>query len=160
MAWRCPGDKPVSEPVMVSLLTLISVTRTQWVNNLRKMPLHILQLLTQHRWQHSVRHNSLISIRSGRTLLYILSFKKSRDVYLPNIYSRFTFTLRKRHHQAMFVQILNPNTKAHNKSFSPCDCQWRFVSLTFVQVMLCDLFGTKQSSKRTICCQLNPRELR
>ena len=31
MAWRRPGDKPLSEPMMVSLLTHISVTRTQWV---------------------------------------------------------------------------------------------------------------------------------
>ena len=32
MAWRRPGDKPLSEPMMVSLLTHISVTRPQWVN--------------------------------------------------------------------------------------------------------------------------------
>ena len=31
-AWRRPGDKPLSEPVMVSLLTHIFVTRPQWVN--------------------------------------------------------------------------------------------------------------------------------
>ena len=31
MAWRHPGDKPLSEPVMVSLLTHICVTRPQWV---------------------------------------------------------------------------------------------------------------------------------
>ena len=32
MAWRRPGDKPSSEPMMVSLLTHICVTRPQWVN--------------------------------------------------------------------------------------------------------------------------------
>ena len=32
MAWRRPGDKPLSEPMMVSLLTHIRVTRPQWVN--------------------------------------------------------------------------------------------------------------------------------
>ena len=31
MAWRRPGDKPLSEPLMVSLLTHIGVTRPQWV---------------------------------------------------------------------------------------------------------------------------------
>ena len=31
MAWRRPGDKLLSEPVMVSLLTHICVTRPQWV---------------------------------------------------------------------------------------------------------------------------------
>ena len=32
MAWRCPGDKPLYEPMMVCLLTHICVTRPQWVN--------------------------------------------------------------------------------------------------------------------------------
>ena len=31
MAWRRSGDKPLSEPMMVSLLTRICVTRPQWV---------------------------------------------------------------------------------------------------------------------------------
>ena len=35
MAWRRPGDKPLSEPTMVSLLTHICVTWPQWVNPLR-----------------------------------------------------------------------------------------------------------------------------
>ena len=32
MAWRRPGDKPLSEPMMMSLLTHICVTQPQWVN--------------------------------------------------------------------------------------------------------------------------------
>ena len=32
MAWRRPGDKPLSEPMMVSSTTHICVTRPQWVN--------------------------------------------------------------------------------------------------------------------------------
>ena len=31
MAWRRPGDKPLSDPIMVNLLTHICVTRPQWV---------------------------------------------------------------------------------------------------------------------------------
>ena len=31
MAWRQPGDKPLSEPMMLSLLTHICITRPQWV---------------------------------------------------------------------------------------------------------------------------------
>ena len=31
MAWRWSGDKPLSEPMMVRLLTHICVTRPQWV---------------------------------------------------------------------------------------------------------------------------------
>ena len=34
MAWRRPGDKPLSEPMMVRLPMHICVTRPQWVNNL------------------------------------------------------------------------------------------------------------------------------
>ena len=32
LAWRRSGDKPLSEPMMVSLLMYICVTRPQWVN--------------------------------------------------------------------------------------------------------------------------------
>ena len=32
MAWRRPGDKPVSEPMVVSLPTHICVSRPQWIN--------------------------------------------------------------------------------------------------------------------------------
>ena len=34
IAWCRPGDKPLSEPMMVSLLTHICITRPQWVNSL------------------------------------------------------------------------------------------------------------------------------
>ena len=33
MTWHRPGDKPLSEPMMVNLLTHICVTRPQWVNS-------------------------------------------------------------------------------------------------------------------------------
>ena len=33
MAWRRPGDKPLSEPMMVCLLTHIWLTRPQWVKH-------------------------------------------------------------------------------------------------------------------------------
>ena len=32
MAWWWPGDKPLSEPMMLSLLTDICITQPQWVN--------------------------------------------------------------------------------------------------------------------------------
>ena len=32
MAWRRPGNKPLSKPMMVNLLTHLCVTRPQWVN--------------------------------------------------------------------------------------------------------------------------------
>ena len=36
MAWRRPGDKPLSEPMMVCLLTHIWVTQSQWVKTLSR----------------------------------------------------------------------------------------------------------------------------
>ena len=33
MAWRRPGDKSLSEPMMVNMLTHICVTRPQWVKS-------------------------------------------------------------------------------------------------------------------------------
>ena len=35
MAWRRPGNKPISEPMIVRLPTHICVTRPRWVNTLR-----------------------------------------------------------------------------------------------------------------------------
>ena len=35
MAWRRPGDKPSSEPMLISLLTHTCVTRPQWISKLR-----------------------------------------------------------------------------------------------------------------------------
>ena len=32
MAWRRPGDKPLSEPMMIKVMTHVCVTRPQWVN--------------------------------------------------------------------------------------------------------------------------------
>ena len=34
MAWHRPGDKPLSEPMVVSLLTHTCVTQSEWVNSL------------------------------------------------------------------------------------------------------------------------------
>ena len=45
MAWRRPGDKPLSEPMVVSLLTHICVTRPQWVNSAGTFVLNMGQLI-------------------------------------------------------------------------------------------------------------------
>ena len=31
MGWRRPGDKPLSEPIVVRLMTHVCITRSQWV---------------------------------------------------------------------------------------------------------------------------------
>ena len=42
LAWRRPGTKPLSEPMMVNLLTHICVTRPQWINH-HKMQMKLYQ---------------------------------------------------------------------------------------------------------------------
>ena len=46
MAWRRPGDKPLSESMMVSLPTHICVTRPQWVNKVWQLSVDIDTLST------------------------------------------------------------------------------------------------------------------
>ena len=41
MAWRRPGDKSLSEPMMISLPTHICVTRPQWVKELKAYLCHV-----------------------------------------------------------------------------------------------------------------------
>ena len=54
MAWRRPGDKPLSEPItVVSLPTQICVTRPQWVNhNVWQLLVHVsFTISIHHRWK-------------------------------------------------------------------------------------------------------------
>ena len=57
MAWRRSGDKQLSEPMMVSLLTHICVTQPQWVN--------IINISTN--WQ---QHTSLVFLLCMQRLTY------------------------------------------------------------------------------------------
>ena len=59
MAWRRPGDKPLSEPMMVRLPTHICVTRPRWVN--AQVFTNILRLLHYH-WRNSKYAVALVEI--------------------------------------------------------------------------------------------------
>ena len=48
MAWRLPGDKPLSELMMVSLLTHICGTRPQWVNAIWHHPILSINPICLH----------------------------------------------------------------------------------------------------------------
>ena len=65
MAWRQLGDKPLSEPMMVLLLTHICVTRPQWVKCLNAYKPH---LRTTQRWPQMV--NSVQISGGGNQLTY------------------------------------------------------------------------------------------
>ena len=77
MAWRRSGDKPLSEPMMVSLLTHICVTRPQWMNVIGPS----IFIITK-----SVRNNltSYLWIHNHLSLWF----------YLPFIYIRLCYACR------------------------------------------------------------------
>ena len=58
MAWHWPGDKPLSEPMMVCLPVHICITRLQWVNFKQKyfwgcvlcITNFVLEILQCHQW--------------------------------------------------------------------------------------------------------------
>ena len=52
MAWRHPSDKPLSEPMMVSLLMHTCITRPQWVNQ---------QMESWHCWQYLPRMQGILT---------------------------------------------------------------------------------------------------
>ena len=55
MAWHWPGNKPISEPMMVSLLTHICVTQPQWVIGIDTNIEVIVVSLTTWEAHHSPR---------------------------------------------------------------------------------------------------------
>ena len=57
MAWHRPGDKPLSEPMMVSLLMHICFTRSQWVNNYACSAFHMVPWL--HFKMSSANHHGI-----------------------------------------------------------------------------------------------------
>ena len=48
MTWRRPGDKPLSKPLLVTLLMQICITRSQWVNQCRVHNRHIKQVSSKY----------------------------------------------------------------------------------------------------------------
>ena len=61
MAWRRPGDEPLSEPMIVVLSTQICITRPQWVHGISvKLPLKLghTQMTTCHtsKWIYWLTH--------------------------------------------------------------------------------------------------------
>ena len=70
MAWRRPGDKPLSEPMVVSLLMHICITRPQWVTGAHPLfqEPHLGELVWAHLgsqrwWPAVVIHGSQAGVK-------------------------------------------------------------------------------------------------
>ena len=74
MAWRRPGDKPLSEAMLVSLLTHICVTGPQWVNE-HFQDCSALLLIEKKSW-YTYGNQCLACIPSLSLLLLFTGAKK------------------------------------------------------------------------------------
>ena len=72
MAWRRSGGKPLSEPMMVSLLTHICVTRPQWINQ------------TTHLWKNIINRNPGHLVCLDDQILKLISVIHSFDRWSPS----------------------------------------------------------------------------
>ena len=68
MAWRRPGDKPLCEPMLVSLLTHICVSRPQWVNCVNCI---CIEPLLDLRYQKIVKYCNRVFIHVVSEWLYV-----------------------------------------------------------------------------------------
>ena len=74
MAWRRPGDKPLSEPMLVSLPMHLCVTRPQWVNG--STAASVIHLKCQNgtdRFQSQKHHDTIVQI-------YFVYMKKAKYI--------------------------------------------------------------------------------
>ena len=82
MAWRRPGDKPLSEPMIVSLSTHICVTRPQWVKWSRPGARFTNDFLPaiQIRWKLGLAVIPLLAIRSQQIFAHATTAQLSCQV--------------------------------------------------------------------------------
>ena len=96
MAWRRPGDKPLSETMLVSLLTHICVTRPQWVNLENHIFRNIFSFKACHLYldtgsniylgELSVGHRTSISSLSFSIMCAVITFQHVEKVFPDRCY--------------------------------------------------------------------------
>ena len=80
MAWRRSGDKPLSEPMMVCLLTHICVTRSHWVDMLLwcmcQLNSNVVDNLYRHTCPIDYLHIHLLSIKLSGSIIYLTIYRQ------------------------------------------------------------------------------------
>ena len=117
MAWGRPGDKPLSEPMMVSLPTHICVTRHQWVKDVCKM----LAILFRPQYFNSLRPCDIyIYIYASVQHTNITSDDGLAPVWCQAIIWTNAAILSIRHQGTHFSEILSIVKSFHSKK-----CTWK-----------------------------------
>ena len=103
MAWRHPGDKPLSEPMMVCLLTHICVAQPQRVNKTYKIQLsycfHVYTMPERHTWR--TLNMSLVLTHWGRDKMAAIL-----QTTFSNIFSWMKmYEFRLRFHWSLFLSF-------------------------------------------------------
>ena len=70
MAWYCPGDKPLSEPMMASLLMHICITQPQWVKHHNSLVQVMVYGLFRTSDYYQLDHKERNSLKSQNAKLF------------------------------------------------------------------------------------------
>ena len=84
MAWRRSGDKPLSEPMMVSLPTHICVTRPQWVKKAspfcrRHIWMYFLDRKLFHLSQSSLKFARMVPVDNRSAVVRVMTCYRTHD---------------------------------------------------------------------------------
>ena len=99
MVWHGPGDKPLSEPMMFSLLTHICVTRPQWV---RTCTCDHLPYVTNSSWVTSFSCTEVILVRFNIDFTFL-----ERFCVIDVMYESWSYYIGTRHRFPITLQTLN-----------------------------------------------------
>ena len=99
MTWRRPGDKPLSEPMKVSLLTHICVTRPQWVNPWQQI--YSCENCASQHYEIYIRADSRLAPSQWKTALQSNAISQWLRANLAS--ALYMLTLKGRHIDCHFV---------------------------------------------------------
>ena len=153
MAWRRPGDKPLSAPMMVSLLTHICVTRPQWVEHLHAM-------LTDNR-QNKVRKIKCMHLSAKFSLLPLMGcslMSNKQFSALMQTYHRLNLsasnTLTIELKCKFSIKSVHLTNVAIHMYFCPCFCSLQLSHLT-LNTHYADCFTCKLKCLHCLTLKLN-----
>ena len=127
MAWRRSGDKPLSEPMIVSLLTHVCITRPQWVK--KHLSNHYK---TWHLNTHSHAYYLIWFWRNSVSLAFFFFFfkvKHSVGHISGKCLVRFTWNVTLAFTSPMIFPLNFSRSYFKNSSFRIAQCQELFVWL-------------------------------